>query len=424
MLSAVKPDGHQLIFRMRQVLFISYDGLTDPLGQSQILPYVLGLTRHGYEFTILSCEKPGRYEQRKHVIDEIIRQYPVNWVPLPYHKNPPVLSSVYDYQNMWRMAKKLWAKRKFELVHTRSGIPTLVALKLKKQFGVKYLNDVRGFWADERVDGDLWDLGNPVYKKVYDYFKAKEAECLRINDYTTCLTYKAKEQIQSWKLLKNPENITVIPCSVDLKLFDPETIDPAKAGQLKQKLGITVEDTVVSYIGSVGTWYMVDEMMQLFKVFMQRDPKVKFLMLINGSEHEKVLDYIHKYGIPESRVILTEISRKEVPLYLSCSHFSVFFIKPCFSKLSSSPTKHGEIMSMGLPLITNSGVGDVADIVNKYESGVVIGRFGEKDYEEAVDRLLSARFDKQRIRMGAEEFYSLEHALDRYAGVYQKILEA
>ena len=29
----------------KQILYISYDGITDPLGQSQILPYIIGLTK-------------------------------------------------------------------------------------------------------------------------------------------------------------------------------------------------------------------------------------------------------------------------------------------------------------------------------------------------------------------------------------------
>jgi glycosyltransferase involved in cell wall biosynthesis len=407
---------------MKQVLFLSYDGLTDPLGQSQILPYLIGLTKYGYEFTILSTEKPQRYEQRKSVIDEIIKDHPINWEPIRYHKNPPVLSSVFDYRNMWRVAQRLHEQKKFELVHTRSGIPTLVALKLKKKFGVKYLNDVRGFWADERVDGNLWDLKNPVYNRVYKYFKRKEAECLRVNDYTTCLTYKAKELIQSWDLLPHKENVTVIPCSVDVNLFDPANVDPAKKETLKTKLGITSNDIVVSYVGSVGTWYMVDEMMQLFRTLMQREPRVKFLMLINGSEHDKVVQYITKYNIPQSRVILTEVLRKEIPVYLACCHYSVFFIKPCFSKLSSSPTKHGEIMSMGLPVITNSGVGDVADIVNRYQSGIIINEFNEKVYGDVADKLLTSKFDRERIRQGAKEFYSLQGALEKYSSVYKKLL--
>jgi glycosyltransferase involved in cell wall biosynthesis len=407
---------------MKQILFISYDGLTDPLGQSQILPYLMGLTRHGYEFTILSCEKPQRYKDRKEAIEEIIKGYPIHWVPLQYHKKPPILSSVYDYQNMWRTARKLQIQKKFDLVHTRSGIATLVALKLKKKFGVRYLNDVRGFWADERVDGNLWDLKNPVYRSVYKFFKEKETECFRVNDYTTCLTYKAKEQILSWNLLKNPENITVIPCSVDLDLFNPAAVQQEKVEELKQKLGIRPDDVVISYVGSIGTWYMIDEMMRFFQVFLRREPRVKFLMLINGSEHEKVRIYIEKYGIPDANVILTETVRKNIPVYLGCCHYSVFFIKPCFSKLSSSPTKHGEVMALGLPVITNTGVGDLEEIVEKYDSGFLVRHFTDEEYEEIINKLLTTQFDKEKIRQGAFEFYSLQNALERYASVYQKTI--
>jgi glycosyltransferase involved in cell wall biosynthesis len=407
---------------MKQILFISYDGLTDPLGQSQILPYLMGLTKHGYEFTILSCEKPQRYAEKKGLIEDIIKGYPIHWAPLKYHKKPPILSSVYDFRNMWQAAKKLHVQKKFDLVHTRSGIATLVALKMKKKFGVKYLNDVRGFWADERVDGNLWDLKNPVYRSVYNFFKAKETECFHVNDYTTCLTYKAKEQILQWNLLKNPENITVIPCSVDLDLFNPDNVDPAKVEELKQKFGIKPGNVVISYVGSIGTWYMIDEMMQFFQVFLRREPKVKFLMLINGSEHEKVRIFMDKYSIPAGNVILTETIRRNVPTFLSCCDYSVFFIKPCFSKLSSSPTKHGEVMALGLPVITNAGVGDLEEIVEKYDSGFLVRKFTEQEYGEIIDKLLTTQFDKQKIRRGAYEFYSLQIALEKYSYVYGKTI--
>ena len=32
----------------------------------------------------------------------------------------------------------------------------LIALFCKKIFGTKFIFDMRGFWADERVDGDIW----------------------------------------------------------------------------------------------------------------------------------------------------------------------------------------------------------------------------------------------------------------------------
>jgi hypothetical protein len=41
----------------KHILYITYDGLTDFLGQSQVLPYILGLEEKGYRFSILSFEK-------------------------------------------------------------------------------------------------------------------------------------------------------------------------------------------------------------------------------------------------------------------------------------------------------------------------------------------------------------------------------
>ena len=41
----------------KKSLFISYDGLSDPLGQSQIIPYVLHLSKYSKEIHIISFEK-------------------------------------------------------------------------------------------------------------------------------------------------------------------------------------------------------------------------------------------------------------------------------------------------------------------------------------------------------------------------------
>ena len=37
-----------------KTLYLSYDGLTDPLGQSQVLPYIMGLGDKGFRFAIIT----------------------------------------------------------------------------------------------------------------------------------------------------------------------------------------------------------------------------------------------------------------------------------------------------------------------------------------------------------------------------------
>jgi len=407
---------------MKKILFISYDGMTDPLGQSQVIPYLSGLTRFGYKFTILSCDKPEKYTEFKDMVHKKIESSGIDWVSIPYHKYPSVLSSVYDYIALRRKAIELHSKNNYDMVHTRPGIPTLVAMSMKKKYGLKFFNDIRGFWADERVDGHMWNLKNPVYKAVYKFFKRHESECLDKADINTCLTYAARKEIQSWK--RNIPEIRVIPCSVDLELFDPAHINENLKENFRTRLGIRKEDRIFSYLGSIGGWYLTNEMMRFFKMVSNSIPDAKFLF-ISPHRHDIISAAASREGLAEDKIITFHASREEVPVLLSFSEYSLFFIKPCYSKISSSPTKHGEIMAMGIPVITNSGIGDVDSILEKYNAGYLVSDFSDMQFKEVIDRMVrgDAHFDRNMIRKGAREFYDLENALLQYRKAYAAVLD-
>lgn len=404
-------------------MFISYDGMTDPLGQSQVIPYLAGLTREGYQFTILSCDKPHKYKAHKTEVEKLVKKIPIHWVSIPYHKNPPVLSSVYDFFRLRQKAIQLHAQYKFDMVHTRPGVPQLVALHLKKKLGIRYLNDIRGFWADERVDGAMWDLKNPLYKIIYNFFRKKEDECVRVADYNTCLTYKGKEEMLKWTTVPQPVKVDIVPCSVDLDLFDPAKINLPLKEQFKKELGINDDDFIISYLGSIGGWYLTDDMLRFCSMLLQKKPAAKFLFISNNN-HEDIISAAKKFNIPADHIMVRFAGRTEVPTLLSFSTYSLFFIKPCYSKLASSPTKHGEIMAMGIPVIANSGVGDVKEIIEKYEAGFVLDGFTDAEMDNIIDKAIDAKtgFDAFRIREGAKDFYNLEKTVDTYRQVYKKIL--
>lgn len=408
---------------MKNILFISYDGMTDPLGQSQVIPYLKGLAKCGYQFTILSCEKPQRYQTHKNDVENLLKSFPIKWVPIPYHKKPPVFSSVYDVMMLKRKAIQLHATEKFDMVHTRPGVPALIGLWMKKKTGVKFLNDIREFYADSRVDGKMWNLNSFFYNKIYHYFKQKENKAVEENDGIVCLTNAAEKIITQWPQFKKPVPIKVIPCSVDLNVFDPEKIDATQKLKFKKELNINDDDFIISYLGSIGSWYLTGEMMQFFKIINDKIPTAKFLF-ISPNSHEIIMNEAIKFGLPGNKIIVKNAKRSEVPALLSFSKYSVFFIKPCYSKQSSSPTKHGEIMAMRIPVITNAGVGDVADIVEKYQSGIVMKDLNEKEFLLATNSMSEEiSFDKNAIRNGAKEYYNLDRAIEKYHEIYQNILK-
>ena len=81
-------------------------------------------------------------------------------------------------------------------------------------------------------------------------------------------------------------------------------------------------------------------------------------------------------------------------------------------------------MAMGIPVIANSGVGDVKEIVGKYQSGFVVDEFSDAAFNEVIDKVLSYNsFNKKAIRKGAEDVYSLQNAVESYSGLYHQILK-
>ena len=78
---------------------------------------------------------------------------------------------------------------------------------------------------------------------------------------------------------------------------------------------------------------------------------------------------------------------------------------------------------MGIPVITNAGVGDVAEIVLSSKSGIVINEFTDAVFESAINEVANNKnYDAAIIRAGAIKWYSLENAIEKYTKIYGSIL--
>jgi glycosyltransferase involved in cell wall biosynthesis len=404
------------------VLYLSYDGLTDGLGRSQVLPYIMGLRNLGHKFTIVSFEKESAFERDGSSIQKLVIEAGLHWIPLKYTSSPPIFSTIYDVYQLRKTVEELQLKTPFDIIHCRSYITSLVGLKMKLKHGTKFVFDMRAFYADERVDGGLWNLKNPLFKSVYNYFKQKEVEFLSNADHSISLTEKGKDIIHSWKNVKNqPVAVEVIPCCADLVHFHPCKVDLTRKAELKSTFKIAQDDFIITYLGSIGTWYMLNEMLDFFKILLEKRPNSKFLF-ITTDKPESILPKVEERGVPLDRIIISPSKREEVPTFLSLAHAAIFFIQPVFSKSGSSPTKHGEMLGMGLPVIANAGVGDVDRIIEDTNSGILVQEFKTEDYEKAVlqiDELL--KIPVSTLQEAAQKYYSLEEGVKRYNSVYERV---
>jgi glycosyltransferase involved in cell wall biosynthesis len=399
------------------VLYLSYDGMCDPLGGSQVLPYLKGLAALGHRISLVSFEKPERRPEERAEVQRTCSEAGIDWHPLPYHKQPPVLSAMYDLRRMQALAERLHREQPFDIVHCRSYLPALVGLRMKRRFGIRFLFDMRGFWADERVDGGIWKLSNSLFRAVYNYFKKREAEFLAEADQVVSLTEEGKRVLLGWRRDSPP--ISVIPCCVDYDAFPPVT--EKRRSEARRLLGIAPDTRVVAYLGSFGSWYMVDEMMDFFGVQLERHPDSIFLIVSREPANE-ILAVAQAHGIASDRLIVRPAARDGVPKLVAAADYGLFFIKPVFSKKASSPTKMGEFLALELPIVTNGNVGDVARIVEESGAGVVVAGFSKKAYRSALDTLETLKPDMERWRSVARRWFDLGTGVDRYAAIYLSLV--
>ena len=408
----------------RRVLFISYNGLLDPLGQSQVLPYLRALSKLGLQFTILSFERArafyGNGQTRRDELQATLAAEAIDWHYLRYHQTPSLPATAFDVVNGIRVARRLVRTKQIELVHARSHIPATIALALKRRFGVKLIFDVRGLMADEYVDAGHWQQGSIPYRLT----KTMERRALEQADGIVTLTERIWPIIEQWDVVARRSEVAheVVPCCADLDLFQ---FSAADRRQRREELGLS-DRFVIVYSGSIDGWYLTGEMADFFAEVIKHKPEAHLLWL-TPSRHERIRSLMSERGLGESSYSVLAADSTEVASYLSASDAGLAFIKPCFSKLASSPTKYAEYLGCGLPLIINSGIGDSDALITAEGVGALVTEFSEQEYAramKAVVALVENRPETQALtRAVAERLFDVRKVGgERYRGLYERVL--
>jgi glycosyltransferase involved in cell wall biosynthesis len=263
-------------------------------------------------------------------LKEELSAHNIDWHYLRYHKRPSLPATVYDVLAGARYARRLVRQNRIEMVHARSHIPAVIALLLKKKFSLKMIFDIRGLMAEEYVDAGHWRAGTFNYHLT----KRMERRCLASADGVVTLTEAIWPIIKEWEGLSGRDVAhRVIPCCADLERF---RFDEVARRELRAKLDLEGQFVLV-YSGSIGGWYLTEEMADFFRLMLRERPRSVFLWLTQ-SGHDVVRGIMQSRGIEPERFRLISAAPAEVPAYLAASDAGIAFIKPCFSKLASSPT--------------------------------------------------------------------------------------
>lgn len=392
------------------VLYIAYDGMLEPLGQSQVLAYLERLAADR-PIHLLSFEKAEDWSDAaaRSKVQGRMQTAGITWHPRRYHKRPSALATAWDI--CVGIVSGLWLvlRHRLSIVHARSYVPAVMAWVLKPLTGTKFVFDMRGFWADERVDGGLWPRDGHIYRIA----KWLERKFLLNADHVVSLTEAALAEMQRFDYLQDRmPPATVIPTCADLKRFKP--IEGAR----------TPTGFTLGYVGSAGTWYQFDAVARAMRLLLELRPAARFL-LVNRGEHAYISEALKVAGVPDDRIEIRAADHSQVAGQMARMDAGIFFIKPLFSKQASAPTKLGEFLGCGIPCLANHGVGDMAGILEGEGVGAAVKAFEDADLLAGLQQLLALRADPEttaRCVAAAQRHFSLEQGVERYRAVYDSVM--
>lgn len=402
----------------RAALYICYYHLNEPLVQSQVVAYLRELSKCGVEIHLLTFERERLSEQQRQSFGQALGRTGIRWHRLRYHRRPSLPATIYDILVGAFVAMRICKRHDIKLVHARGHVPAAMALILKRTCGYQFLFDMRGLLAEEYVDAGHWNAGSLKFRLT----KAMERAFFRKADAFVMLTERIKQELCETEsaLVGRRGEIKVIPCCVDTSRFS--TISEERIAYRAER-GWS-HRRVITYVGKLGTWYLPREMAHFFGVAHLMDTRF-FFQVLTQDDPELMRHALQAAGVPTEAYDIRFVPPAQLPQILAASDAGISFIRSSYSKRASSPTKMGEYLAGGLPVIINTGIGDCDRMVKEQRLGAVLHDFSDAEYRrvtEEISKLLDEPDAPHRCRAYAEQELSLSKVGGPYySAIYEKL---
>ena len=395
-----------------KVLYISLNGVREPLVRSQVLAYLERLHDHGHRFVFLSFESlpfaAGEEDEiRKRLLDRGIE-----WKWLRRSRSIGGLSILLDVLKGYVEARRIVKAARIELVHARSFVPAVVAWMLKRTDDVRYINDTRGFWVDEKVyKGSIAASG-----LAFRIGKAVEGMTLRRSDAIVMLSDRGRRVLSEFRCFRDhlqPPTV-VIPTCVDTGRYE-------RRGDVRDTPS---SGLVCGYVGSLSAEYLPDKVFEYFSVLRDHFAGAT-LRLLTRSNPGALWPIVDELDIPRSAVTIEAVAPDDIPARTSEFDVGLCFIRPHFSKSASCPTKVGEYLAAGVPVVANAGIGDLDELLAHREVGVLLRDLTHESIVESMPalqrQLLRPELD-EACRHVARDHFSIERGVAAYDELYRRVV--
>lgn len=363
------------------------DSVSEGIGYSQVLAYVEKLAHRGLNVDLHTFEK----KTPEHSLEQRLRAAGVRW-----HRHR--FGSFGSLGGLQRVVRGALAIQRANLVHARSDLAAASALLARSS---TWVWDFRSFYVDQKIElGELRAGG--IQEKVLRLVEARAADRAAA---IIALTREAIPEMENLfgRAVKN--KTLVITTCVDTDVFEPAEMP-------------TESPLRLLLAGTINKYYDIDLMLRLLEEVRRRKPAELIVSIPDRSrEDARLIAAADSVEMANPADMPAVIARAHVGLSVCRSDAGI-------SLKGSMPTKIGEFLATGRPVIVNEGLGDAGSMLREKRCGVSLAGRAPHDIQTCLDELEALLADPrtpERCRALAEEHFALDKAIDALIDLYKKL---
>ena len=368
------------------VTYITIDSLSEGVGSSQITPLISRLSKAGLKINLISYEKSKQNSE----LAEYFKLIGVDWNARAFGANG-FMGGISRLNTLREEIPKT------NLIHARSDIPAVSGIASRR---APVLWDVRSLWADQKV----MIQKNLLNKTLYRSYRALETiashQSLGMSTLTSAVIPVLEER--NGKL---PPLRAVVPTAVDLDRFQFNSKLPSKLRAL--------------FSGTYNDYYDL-RLSALFMEELRSLTELETHWARPLESEKKQIDVGEDRVFPASQNEMAEL----IPTYSFGMSICKLDAGPSLS--AAMPTKIGEFLACGRPIVVNKGLGDMDKFLKEFNAGVSLD--GDKiNLKKSAADLMTLVLDPEtpdRCRALAEKYFSMEVSAKRYLDLYGQMLSA
>ena len=366
------------------ITYLSVDSIQEGVGSSQITPLILGLAENGKTVCLITFEK---IRPPKELV-EMFSRAGVVWIAKEFGKSGAI-GGILRLNTLRRCVPDSL------VLHGRSDIATAAAIW--SDIDAPVLWDVRGLWSDQRllIGTAGWNSLTARGARALENVAAKKSAAM------TTLTAAVVPILQN-RHKRIPMIRDVIPTCVQTSKFLPS---PMPQSQI-----------ICLLSGTFNNYYDIDRTKQV----LDQIRKTINLRVIWARSGESPIE---KLGVGEDLKISATYSA--MPKLVQESHFGVAICKQeSLDTLAAAvPTKIGEFLASGRPVIVSRGLGDLDQLLPSTHTGVVIDHQDSlQTVAQQISQLINDPKTPDRCRELAMQHFDMEKSIDRYLAIYDTML--